>query len=78
MSLDFRTHRLWDSYTTVHLRVALIIGALLIAPILTGARPWDTAACEVDTPKPSVSRPLVNDPSTRLPTAPGTRQPSSE
>ncbi len=75
MSLDFRTHRLWDSYTTVHLRVALIIGALLIAPVLTGARPWD-AACEVDTAKPGVSRPLATEPSTRVPTVPGSSQPS--
>ncbi len=47
MSLDFRTHRLWDSYSSVHLRVALIIGALLIAPVVTGAKPWDRASgCE--------------------------------
>ncbi len=55
MSLDFRTHRLWDSYSSVHLRVALIIGALLIAPVVTGAKPWERASnCEpapVSTPR---------------------------
>jgi hypothetical protein len=40
MTLEFRTHRLWDSYTTVHFRVALVMAALLVAPIITGARPW--------------------------------------
>jgi hypothetical protein len=47
MSLDFRTHRLWDSFSSVHMRVALIIGALLIAPVVTGAKPWERAGdCE--------------------------------
>lgn len=54
MTLEFRTHRLWDSYTTVHLRVALVVAALLIAPVVTGAKPWQSDCSSTGAPAPRV------------------------
>ena len=75
MSLDFRTHRLWDSYSSLHLRVALIVGALLIAPVLTGARPWETR-CELAAERvPTIRSPGVPpaaDPDASVPASPVT------
>ena len=40
MTIEFRTHRRWHTFSTIHQRVALVLVVLLLIPVVTGARPW--------------------------------------